>query len=244
MRIKYKQPYWLKFQWDMSEHHDNQYVTEFDKEENEDLNGFLLENNYIITCAFQTKSNYKRDEISMIFGKPGKNIGLSYNSTSNVLAFEFWINNQIEDTFNMITFPDVTNKEIENGITISIVRNDNQFIVYKNFEKSNEITFQGNLIEDYTQPGFYLGCSFPSNELGRQYYGEVELNHFSIIMKTSNIDYAKEILESEPHTLLIKNYYDDILCFFDFKTINNLGIIYDESKNYNFLEKVPKEYIK
>ena len=80
MRIKYKQPYWLKFQWDISEHHDNQYVTEFDKEENEDLNGFLLETNYIINCEFRTKSNYKRDEISMIFGKPGKNIGLSYNS--------------------------------------------------------------------------------------------------------------------------------------------------------------------
>ena len=28
-----------------------------------------------------------------------------------------------------------------------------------------------------------------------------------------------------------------------FKTVNNLGIVYDESKNSNFLEKVPKEFI-
>ena len=31
---------------------------------------------------------------------------------------------------------------------------------------------------------------------------------------------------------------------FDFKNVNNLGIVYDESKHTNFLEKVPKEYIK
>lgn len=27
MRIKYKHPYWAKYVWDLSEHHDNQYVT-------------------------------------------------------------------------------------------------------------------------------------------------------------------------------------------------------------------------
>jgi hypothetical protein len=244
MRIKYKQPYWLKFQWDMSEHHDNQYVTEFDKEENVELNEFLFEKNFIITCNFQTKSNYKRDEISMVFGKPGKNIGLSYNSTTNVLAFEFWTQLESEDSFNMFIFKDLSVKEIENGITISISRDGNKFIFYKNFELNGTIEFDNELIDDYKNPGFFFGCSFPSNENNRQYYGEVEMSHFSIIVKNSHISDSEEIFNFEPHTLVNKKYYDDILCLFNFNTVNNLGIIYDESKNTNFLEKVPKEYIK
>jgi hypothetical protein len=244
MRIKYKQPYWLKFQWDITEHHDNQYVTEFDKEENKDLSEFLLGSNYIITCNFQTKSNYKRDEINMVFGKPGKNIGLSYNSTTNTLAFEFWTKTVEEDKFNMVIFDDISLKEIENGITISIVREKNKFILYKNFVQNISIEFENDLIDDYKDAGFYLGCSFPSNENNRQYYGEVEINHFSILSKNSNIENANEIFFSEPHTLVVKNYYDDILCLFDFNIVNNIGVVYDESKNCNFLEKVPKEYIK
>ena len=34
MKIKYKEPYWVKFEWEIDEHHDNQYVTSFDKTEN------------------------------------------------------------------------------------------------------------------------------------------------------------------------------------------------------------------
>ena len=44
MKVKYKEPYWVKFQWDLSEHHDNQFVTDFDKTENpifEDLPSVL-----------------------------------------------------------------------------------------------------------------------------------------------------------------------------------------------------------
>ena len=35
MKIKYKEPYWLKYKWDITNHHDNQYVTIFDKEKNQ-----------------------------------------------------------------------------------------------------------------------------------------------------------------------------------------------------------------
>ncbi len=37
MKIKYKEPYWLKYKWDISTHHDNQYVTKHDKEERREL---------------------------------------------------------------------------------------------------------------------------------------------------------------------------------------------------------------
>jgi hypothetical protein len=55
---------------------------------------------------------------------------------------------------------------------------------------------------------------------------------------------GEELYKSEIHNLLIRKYYDDILFLYDFKTINNLNIVYDESKNNNFLEKVPEKYIK
>ena len=52
MKINYKEPYWLKFNWDISNHHENQYVTNFDKIENKKFNDFLHEDSYIITCNF------------------------------------------------------------------------------------------------------------------------------------------------------------------------------------------------
>ena len=58
MKIKYKEPYWVKFQWDVSEHHDNQFVTDFDKTENPIFEDFLHNENYIITCNFKIKNHY------------------------------------------------------------------------------------------------------------------------------------------------------------------------------------------
>ena len=31
MIINYKEPYWVKYEWDLSEHKDHQYVTNFNK---------------------------------------------------------------------------------------------------------------------------------------------------------------------------------------------------------------------
>ena len=245
MKIKYKEPYWVKFQWDISEHHDNQYVTKFDKEENKILNDFLHKENYIITCNFKIKSHYKKDDISMVYGKPGKNLGLSYNQKSKTLAFEFWTTNNTEDVFNFVEFKTLTVKEIENGVTLSVVRDKNKITVYKNFVEDNCIEFQGNLIDDYKDNALFIGCSSPDCDSEKhRYYGEIDINHFSILSKESDIEKGKILYESEIHNLLIHKFYDDVLCYYDFKTINNLGIIYDESKNTNFLERVPIEYVK
>ena len=69
MIINYKQPYWVKFQWDMSTHHDNQYVTEYNKTNNKILDEFLLNDNYIITCDFKITEEFITDKICMIYGK-------------------------------------------------------------------------------------------------------------------------------------------------------------------------------
>lgn len=245
MKINYKEPYWVKFKWDLSTHNYNQYVTEFNKSENEELNNFLYKEQFIITCEFKIEDDYKRDDICMIFGKPGKNLGLSYNNETKSLSFEFWVNEENESLFKMVKFNGITEYDVENGVLISIVKKGNKFILYKNFTKDNEIEFEGELVEDYLNNDFYIGCSSPECDSEKQrYYCEVDIEHFSIIVNQSNIERVKQLYETEPEYILVKPYYEDILCLYNFKTINNLGIVYDESKNSNFLEKVPKKYIK
>lgn len=245
MKIKYKEPYWLKYKWDISNHHDNQYVTKHDKEENYIFNEFLHKDEYIITCNFKIKSHYKTDNICMVYGKPGKNFGLSYNTESKTLALEFWSLNEPDDKVHFVPFKTITEKDISRGVTVSVVRKNNTFILYKEFEEDNRYEFENNLVEDYKYDGLYVGCSSPDCETERQrYHGEMDVNHLSILTSTSNIYDAVDVCGNEPETLLNRRYYDNLICLFDFKSVNNLGIVYDESKYTNFLEKVPKEYIK
>ena len=126
MKIKYKEPYWVKFEWEIDEHHDNQYVTSFDKTENKIFNQLFHKNEFLITINFKIKSHYKKDDISMVFGKPGKNLGLAYNSETKQLTFEFWT----EDKFYQDVFKDVTQKEIETGVIISVGNKNNEFILF------------------------------------------------------------------------------------------------------------------
>jgi len=245
MKINYKEPYWIKFEWDLSSHHENQYVTEFNKTNNNSLNDFLFEKDFIISCEFNIDKDYKRDEICMLYGKPGKNIGLSYNTQTKTTAFEFWTTSDPEDTFNMCVFKNVTEKDIEDGVILSVVRNENEIILYKNFVEDNRLTFDGEFIEDYKAPGFFIGCSSPECEGEKQrYYCEMDIKHLSIVTNTSNIENINELYQLDVCEILKSEIYNNIICFYDFKNINNLGIVYDESKNTNFLEKVPKEYIK
>jgi hypothetical protein len=245
MKINYKEPYWVKFRWEMESHHENQYVTEFNKYTNNDLNGFLLEKEYIITCEFKIEKDFERDGICMIYGKPGKNIGLSYNTATKTTAFEFWSKGDDVDYFNMCVFNTVTEQDIEEGVILSVVRKENEIILYKNFVEDNRMTFDGEFIEDYKIPGFFIGCSSPECEGEKQrYYCEMDIKHLSIVTNTSNIENINELYQLDVCEILKSEIYNNIICYYDFKNINNLGIVYDESKNTNFLEKVPKEYIK
>jgi hypothetical protein len=129
-------------------------------------------------------------------------------------------------------------------VTVSIIRNDNRITIYKNFIEDNYIDFDNDFIEDYKRSGLFVGCGNPSphpESFGG--FTKLDINHLSFITKTSNIKDSKSIYEKETDVILKNRFYDDIVCLYDFQTINNLGIVYDESKNANFLEKVPKEYI-
>lgn len=244
MKINYKQPYWIKFEWDLSSHHENQYVTEFNKSENDLLTNILFNQSFIITCNFVLKSEYKGDEMCTIFGKSGKNLALRYNKLSNDFCFEFWTNSTSDDTFNSVFFKTVTLKDLEEGVTITIIRDKQKITLYKNFIEDNHINFDGEFIDDYKRPGLFLGCCNP-NPHPNSFAGftEVDMNHFSFIINSSDIEHSKKIHEDDVERVHTNNFYNDIVFLYNFNTINNLGIVYDESKNTNFLEKVPKEFI-
>jgi hypothetical protein len=63
------------------------------------------------------------------------------------------------------------------------------------------------------------------------------------MLNETDIEKSKDLYESLTTEILNKDYYNNILCLYNFKLINNLGFVYDESKNTNFMEKVPIEFI-
>ena len=244
MKIRYKQPYWIKFEWDVKEHPDDQYVTEFNKHINNEFIDFLHNKSFVISSTFKIEKTFERDDIAMVYGKPGKPIGLSYNTSSQSTAFEYWVTSNGIDEFRYFNMIGVDKDDVENGVTITIVRENDILIAYKNFEEINRMELGGEFVEDYKIPELFLGCSSPqSQEKKHRYYCEVDYEFFSILKNESDIEKIKELHEFKNEKLISKDYYDNILCLYDFKTINNIGIVYDESKNTNFLERVPSEFV-
>jgi hypothetical protein len=180
----------------------------------------------------------------MVYGKPGKPMGLSYNQSTQTAAFEFWVTNGGVDEFKYLHMKDVSANDIETGVTITIIRDEEVLIAYKNFEEINRIEMGGEFVEDYKIPELFLGCASPqSKEKKHRYHGEVEYNFFSMIKNESDIEKARNLHLLKNEQLIDKYYYGNILCLYDFQTINNIGIVYDNSKYTNFLEKVPSEFI-
>jgi hypothetical protein len=244
MKIQYKKPYWIKFEWDIKEHPDDQYVTEFNKHTNNEFTNLLYNKKFVISSKFKIEKSFKKDEISMVYGKPGKPIGLSYNTSSQSVAFEYWVTTNGVDEFRYLHIKDVNSDDIENGVTITIIRDNDVLIAYKNFVETNRMDMGGEFVEDYKTPELFLGCSSPqSYEKKHRYYCEVDYELFSIIKNISDIEEVKFIHNSKNEKLINKEYYYNILCLYDFKTINNIEIVYDESSNTNFLEKVPSEFV-
>lgn len=244
MKIQYRQPYWVKFKWEFEEHPDNQFVTNFNKHSNEEFVNFLYNHNFSISSTFTIDKHFEKDEISMVFGKPGKPLGLSYNVSTESIAFEFWVTVNGVDEFKYLHIKDVSSEDIENGVTITIIRNGYELVAYKNFVETNRIDMEGEFVEDYRTPELFLGCASPqSYEKKHRYHCEVDYDFFSIIKNVIDIEEIRDIHNSKNEKLINKKNYNNILCLYDFKVINNIGIVYDESSNTNFLEKVPSEFV-
>jgi hypothetical protein len=248
MIINYKEPYWIKYEWDLNEHKDHQYVTEFNKSESKKISNLFHQLEYSINIEFKLDKDLESDNIFCIFGKPGKNFGLTYNHEADTLALEFWTEattKVADDEFHYLPFHGVNYDEISNGIVITIVRKNDEFIIYKNFEKVGEIDFDKNLIDDYRTEGLYLGTGNPGTEVPEhRYHGSVDIDNLLFVEDITDIETIKKIYKTDINNLNKIDEYNKVIFNYDFNTVNNQGIIYDNSKNTYFVEKVPTEFIK
>lgn len=227
----------MKFKWQIDKHPDDQYVTEYNKRLNETFDNFFYEDEFSIHIDFRIEEDFLLDEHFMLFGKPSKNIGLVYNRNNNHLFFMYRTENQNNQS---ITVPDIQIDELQKGISVTIIRKKNKFIIYKNFEEVGYQEFEGNLCKEYRDTALYLGCSSNSaeNSPENKWYGEMDVELFFILENISEIDVVEKFVRLSPDKFPTYKDYKNLLCYYDFQIINNLGIIYDESSNKNFLEKI------
>lgn len=226
----------MKFKWEIEEHPDDQYVTQYNKKLNDTFDEFFYNDEFTIHIDFRIKEDFVLDEHFMLFGKPSKNIGLVYNKINNHLFFIYRIKDQNNQS---ITIP-LLRDELEKGISVTIIRNKNKFIIYKNLEEVGSQDFEGNLCEKYRDTALYLGCSSNSsdNSPENKWHGEMDIRLFFILENISDIHSVKEYVNTETFKFPSYNTYTNLLCYYDFNISNNLGIIYDESSNKNFLELI------
>jgi hypothetical protein len=248
MIINYKEPYWVKYEWDLSDHKDDQYVTNFNKIKSDKISNLFHQLKYSINVEFKLDKNLESDKIFCIFGKPGKNFGLTFNQEADTLALEFWTEATTKvagDEFNYLPFHGVHYDELEKGIVATIIRNDDVFSIYKNFEKIGEIDFDKNLIDDYRTEGLYIGTGNPGTEVPEhRYHGSVDIDTMFFVEDVVDIDIIKKIYDTELEDLNKLEEYNSIIFNYKFDTINNQGIIFDNSSNSFFVERVPIEFIK
>lgn len=246
MNILYKQPYWVKYKWDLSYHDDNQFVTPYNKDDNDELYTCFHKKKWMLNVTIKLMPNSFTDKIFCVVGKPGKNMGITYNTETDIIAFEFWAKIKgKDDQFNWVGFHDVSKEQLENNQTIlTVVRDGNKILLYRNFDLVNEQEFEGELIDDYKREGILIGAGNPGTFVEEhRYFGQFEIHHLSFIKNKTDINVAKDTILTSVEKLLTKKHYKDILFLFDFKHKNNFNIILDESKNTNFLEKLPLEFL-
>jgi hypothetical protein len=248
MKIEYKQPYWIKYKWELKDH-DSQlvFVTPYNKSDATEVSNFIYNDCFSIMCKFKIENDFTKDVKAGIYGKSGQNFGLNFDYSIDSLVFEFRtidIKNEIK--FHCIIIDEVNSKLINDGVNIIIIKDKNQIIIYCDSKIVSKYEYSGDsLIEDYRDSPFYLGCLNPgAKDKKDRCYSEINVDHFSIIINNNSVEIASSLLiSSEFHTLPMKPYYKDIICLYDFELINNYGNIFDNSKYSNFLELIPKQYV-
>jgi hypothetical protein len=248
MKINYKEPYWVKYEWDLEENKDNQYVTEFNKKDSPLIHNLFHEKRYALNVEFKLNKRYKSDNIYCIFGKPGKNFGLTYNKEADILALEFWTQGSTavsDDEFHYIKFYDTHYDTLKDWVNITIIRNDDEFIVYKNFDRNNDKDFDKNLIDDYRYEGILIGTGNPGSGVPEhRYHGSFDIKKMFFVKNIIDIDVVKEIAETDSSNLNKLEEYKNIIFNHEFDTVNNEGIVFDNSENTFFAEKIPSFFVK
>lgn len=247
MKIDYKKPMWVKYEWDLTSHKDHQYVTEFNKNHSPKINNLFHQDSYALNIEFRLNKEYETDKIFCIFGKPGKNFGLTYNTAADTLALEFWTNGSTavsDDEFHYIRFFDCHYDKLKDWVNVTIIRNDDEFITYVNFERNGDKDFEKNLIDDYRYEGLLIGTGNPGTGVPEhRYHGSFDIKSMFFVEDVTDINVVKKIYETDTASLNKLEEYDKIIFNHDFDTINNQGIIYDNSKYNHFVEYIPEDFI-
>jgi len=229
MTIEYKNPYWIKYEWDIKTIQEGEIV----KKDNFELQNILFKDNYSIICDFKIKEDYIKDEKAGIFGKAGQNFGLTFDSKIDSLVFEFRTDTK-SPTFHCIIFDKIKFEDVKKGIKFIITKNKNSFGFYLNGRAVSTYGFNGILIDEYKNSPFFLGALNPgAKDPKDRCYSQIDFDLFSIIENETTVSRLKKISPKD----------DNVICYYDFKRINIIKNICDESKNYNFLELVPKEFV-
>jgi hypothetical protein len=199
--------------WEIDEHPDDQYVTEYNKKLNNTFDEFFYEDEFSIHIDFRIEQDFLLDENFMLFGKPSKNIGLVYNQKENHLFFIYRI--KAEDN-KIISLPNIQIDELKTGISVTMIRKKNKFIIYKNLEEVESQEFEGNLCKEYRDTALYLGCSSNSveNSPENKWYGEMDVKLFFILENISEIEVVKNFVKISPEKFpTYKNYKNDKIYF-------------------------------
>ena len=246
MIINYKEPYWVKYEWDLSDHKDDQYVTEFNKIESDKIKNLFHQKQYAINIEFKLDKNLESDKIFCIFGKPGKNFGLTYNTEADALALEFWSEATTKvagDEFHYVPFYNINYEQLKEYNNVTIVRNDDEFICYFNWERNSDKDFDKNLIDDYREEGLLIGSGNPGTQVPEhRYHGSYYLNSLFFVEDIIDIETIKKIKNTEVTDLNKLPEYKNIIFNYTLDK-NNKDIIFDNSENTYFLEKTPTEFI-
>jgi hypothetical protein len=248
VKIEYKKPYWAKYKWELDELDEKQlvYITPFKKVDSNELCNFVYEEDFLIMCKFKIEHGFKKDTKAGIYGKSGQNFGLNFDYSIDSLVFEFRTTNSNNDIkFHCIIIDKVNGKLINEGVNILVVKNKGKITIYCNSIIVAKYEYNGDeFIKEYKDSPIYLGCLNPgAKDVKDRCYSEVNVDHFSIIRKNHSIPNILTLIDSEFYNLPLELYYNDILCLYDFKMINNDGIIFDNSKYSHFLVPVPKEFV-
>lgn len=230
MVIEYKKPYWVKYQWGINKSDSD---TDIVKQDNTDLQNILYSDKFAIICNFKIKKEFIKDTKAGIFGKPGENFGLNFDSDIDSLVFEFRTKKDPVE-FNCMIFEKINSDTIDNGINFIFTKIDNIIMIYVNDKLVKYYKCNADFIDEYKNSPFFLGALNPgAADPKDRCFSQVEISLFSIIKNEANIKKLKTINKED------KN----VLCYYDFETLNVRKDVFDESSNFNFCELVPKEYI-
>jgi len=229
MIIEYRNPYWIKYEWDIKTIQEGKIV----KKDNFELQNVLFKENYSIICNFKINEDYLKDEKAGVFGKAGQNFGLNFDSKIDSLVFEFRTNNK-SPKFHCLIFDKIKSEDISKGLNMVITRNKNTFSFFIEGQLIKEYNFHDELIDDYKNSPFFLGALNPgAKDPKDRCYSQIDFNLFSIVENETSIEKLESINPKD----------ENVLCYYDFKRINIIKNVCDESNNYNFIELVPKEFI-